>query len=319
MLFSIIVPIYNAEKTLVRCLDSIMAQTYQRYEVLMIDDGATDRSAEIALDYATKDNRFILLRQANAGLAAVRNRGIQVAKGEVIHFVDSDDFIESEYLQSVYEAFQRERVDIVFFGARRVSETNELIDTMHTRSLPDTYEEQLIALTRADAFGYTWLKAIKKELIREAKFDENLKPFEDEVFTCEIMKKRPAITHIDKILYNQVVVPGSLSRRTYPDYYEKCENVYLAWKQLLLSMGIPEHSVLQEKANRMAVACKYYILERDVPALSFAKKTAGCTFLKESTEGDRVVRALRGKKYGVVLAANIIYRGKNYIRKWMRR
>ena len=80
-------------------------------------------------------------------------------------------------------------------------------------------------------------------------------------------------------------------------------------------MGIQGHPVLLEKANRMAIACKYYILEKDVPALSFAQKASMCTSINESTAEDLVVRALREKKYGVVLVTNIIYRSKNYIRK----
>lgn len=315
MLFSMIVPVYNAENTLVRCLESIASQTYFHYEVIMIDDGSTDRSAEIAAQYAKRDSRFHLFRQGNAGVSAVRNRGMELAKGDIIVFADSDDFIEPEYFETIHEAFLKENAEIVFYGARRITESKELVATMHMQKWPDSYEEQLIALTRADAFGYTWIKAIRKEVARTTNFRENLQPFEDEIFSCEIMEKRPAIAHVDRILYNQVIVPGSLSRRAYLDYYQKCEAVYLAWKRLLTCMQIKEHPVLREKANRMAIACKYYMLEKNIPVWMFARKTAVCTFMIESTVDDKMVCEIRKKRFGIVFMMNMICRCKNFVRK----
>ena len=319
MLFSIIVPIYNAEKTLVRCLESIKAQTSLCYEVVMIDDGSTDKSAEIAAQYTQKDPRFILFSQDNAGVSAARNRGIEMAKGDIISFVDSDDFLEPDYLETICEAFAKENAGIVFFGARQISGADKIIASLKVQAWPSSPLEQIIELTSADAFGYTWIKAIQKDTLGAIKFREKLQLFEDEIFTCEIMENKPTIAHVDKVLYNQVVVPGSLSRRVYLDYYQKCENVYLAWKQLLSCMQVQEHSVLIEKANRMAIACKYYILEKNVPFLLFARKTSECTFIKESTIDDKMIGAIREERLGTVWMMNMIYRCKNFIRKLKKR
>lgn len=315
MLFSAIVPIYNAEKTLTRCLESIIVQNYLHYEVLMIDDGSVDKSAEIASEYAKKDDRFILIQQSNAGVAEARNRGLEMANGEIICFIDSDDFIEPKYFESINETFLSAYADVVFLGARRVSRSNEIVANMHVKSLPNTYEEQLVALSRADAFGYTWIKAIRKEIIGEVRFCENLKPFEDEVFTCEIMEKRPAISNIDKILYNQVVVPGSLSRRAYSDYYEKCEEVYLAWKRVLAHMQIKQHPFLQEKVNHMANVCKYYYLEKDVPPTSFVKGLTNCTFFQDATVEDSLIFAIQKRRFVFAQTVRIANRTKVFLRK----
>ncbi|MBR5021161.1 MAG: glycosyltransferase family 2 protein, partial [Oscillospiraceae bacterium] len=296
-----------------RCLESVLAQSYANYEVLMIDDGSTDASAQIAAAYAEKDPRFLLIRQQNAGVSEARNRAMELAKGDAVNFIDGDDYVEPDCLEQIAEVFRKEDAQIVFFGANRVSEEKTVVARMHAQHLPESYAEKLIALTRADAFGYTWLKSIRKEIIADSKFCGTLQPFEDEVFTCELMKKRPAIAHVDRILYHQVVVLGSLSRRPYPDYYGKCEAVYLAWKSLLSHVGAEGHPVLMEKANRMTVACKYCILEQDIPVLPFIRGTAGCTFLMESSENDPLVRALRRKKFGKVLMMRCIYRLKNYI------
>ena len=95
-LISIIVPIYNSENYIKKCLDSILAQTYSNLEVILIDDGSTDNSYNICKDYQKKDNRIVLLQQKNAGVSRARNHGLEVAKGEYIGFVDSDDYIEPE-------------------------------------------------------------------------------------------------------------------------------------------------------------------------------------------------------------------------------
>ena len=109
---SIIIPIYKVEQYIARCLDSIKAQTFTDYEVIMIDDGTPDRSAEIAEAY-TADPRFKLYRQRNAGIGAVRNRGLSIAKGEYIAFVDSDDMIKESHLEKLYAAAKESGADIV--------------------------------------------------------------------------------------------------------------------------------------------------------------------------------------------------------------
>ena len=109
---SIIVPIYKVEQYIARCLDSIKEQTFTDYEVIMIDDGSPDRSGEIAERY-TADPRFRLFRQSNAGVGAVRNRGLFLARGEYIAFVDSDDMIKPDHLDKLYSAAAKGNADIV--------------------------------------------------------------------------------------------------------------------------------------------------------------------------------------------------------------
>lgn len=111
-LISVIVPIYNAERYIKRCLDSIQAQTFQNFEVIMINDGSQDSSADIAEDY-TADPRFKLFHQDNRGVGYARNRGIEVARGEYLAFVDSDDAVVPEHLEKLYAAAAENDADIV--------------------------------------------------------------------------------------------------------------------------------------------------------------------------------------------------------------
>ena len=111
-LISVIVPIYNAERYIKRCLDSIQAQTFQNFEVIMINDGSQDSSADIAEEY-TADPRFKLFHQDNRGVGYARNRGLEVARGEYLAFVDSDDAVVPEHLEKLYTAAAENDADIV--------------------------------------------------------------------------------------------------------------------------------------------------------------------------------------------------------------
>lgn len=101
---SIIVPVYNVEKFLPQCLDSILAQTYTDYELILVDDGSKDRSPTICDDYAARDNRISVVHKSNGGVSAARNTGIEAARGEYITFIDSDDYISPDYLEAFFQA-----------------------------------------------------------------------------------------------------------------------------------------------------------------------------------------------------------------------
>ena len=98
---SVIIPVYNAESTLRRCVDSVLAQTYTDFECLLIDDGSTDKSGEMCDEYAAKDSRVRVFHKENGGVSSARNVGLDNAKGEWITFLDSDDYIEEEFLGSI--------------------------------------------------------------------------------------------------------------------------------------------------------------------------------------------------------------------------
>ena len=111
-LISIIVPIYNVEKYLQQCLDSILNQTYQNFECLLINDGSPDHSADICREYAVKDSRFKYFEKENGGLSDARNYGIIQSKGSYLTFVDSDDWLDSHYIETLYELMIKHNADI---------------------------------------------------------------------------------------------------------------------------------------------------------------------------------------------------------------
>ncbi len=109
---TVIVPVYNVENYLRQCLDSIMGQTYQNFECLLINDGSPDYSADICSEYVFKDSRFRYFEKENGGVSSARNLGIEHSKGEYITFIDSDDWVDSDYLEILYNALIDENADI---------------------------------------------------------------------------------------------------------------------------------------------------------------------------------------------------------------
>lgn len=196
---SIIIPIYNAENTLARCIDSILNQTFHNWELLLIDDGSTDKSGEICDKYAEKDSRVKVFHKKNEGVSATRNLGIRISKGKYITFIDSDDEVVKDYLTILYVNMQEN--DIVFFFSKWIYKDNSqleiLLDSFNS-SDQSAIEKEIELLmnnnTGHDLLGFTWNKILKSSIIKEhhLEFIENLSISEDEIFTldyCRYVKK----------------------------------------------------------------------------------------------------------------------------------
>ena len=125
-LISVIVPIYNVEKYLRQCLNSLLTQTYNNIEVIMVDDGSPDNCGAICDEYARKYGNFIVVHKENAGLGMARNTGLEYVTGKYVMFLDSDDYIDSELIQILYEAMKINKVDISKSGFRRINNSGNI-------------------------------------------------------------------------------------------------------------------------------------------------------------------------------------------------
>lgn len=201
-LISIIIPVYNCQDYLKRCLDSVFSQDYSNYEVICIDDGSTDNSAQIAKEY---DVRYYY--QKNGGQAVARNKGIELAKGEWICFVDSDDAVESNYLSKMYEATSND-IDIVVCRIKRINEDGSYnIDVMKKLGTI-TNKEALVTVN----LGPT-NKLIRKEVIKDSRFAGDKLRFEDVLFTTELLTNSRQINIIDDVLYDYYIRENSTMRK----------------------------------------------------------------------------------------------------------
>lgn len=317
--FSIIVPIYNAEKTLSRCLDSLTAQSHQDFEVLMIENGSGDSSNAICRVYSEKDPRFILHAcEDNKGPSGARNIGVDCASGTYIAFLDSDDYVEPDYLETLLEAFQSS--DVVFFGYHQISIDGAFLGDHIPQIEGNTgYYETLIELYEHDLFGYTWIKAFRRDAIGNHRFSKELNLLEDEVFTCEVLTEPKRINVVPKAILNYVTGnAGSLIGRTHPDYCRKVDAAYGAWKKLLQPYERRDE-VLAQMANAHVSRCMYYGFERDVDVRDFFSSLSNSDFFAMSTLNNEFAQAVRNQEHGKFLRMRTSYRLKNKLAKLLKR
>lgn len=205
-LISIIVPIYNVEKYLPKCIESIMTQTYENIEIILVDDGSTDNSGLICDEYKEKDSRIVVIHKKNGGLSDARNTGTETAKGEYVGFIDSDDYIDKTMYEKLYNAIKQNDADMSICSWVRVDEDgDEIIVENESSPLKDEVINGEIALSKVlvnnGVFYVTaWNKLYKKDLVKKIKFPVG-KIHEDEFTVHRFMHKCNKIVCISDILY----------------------------------------------------------------------------------------------------------------------
>ena len=186
---SVIVPVYNAAKHLNKCVDSILAQTYNHFELLLVDDGSKDDSGKICDEYAASDPRVYVFHKANGGVSSARNVGLDHATGEWISFCDSDDWVSEEYLQNLVKYIDDE-VDLVFSYATIVfQDGSQRRECFSERRIP--LEKIEIAFLENEFHGHTspWSKLYRRRVIEESKlrFCQDVQIGEDAIFLYDFI------------------------------------------------------------------------------------------------------------------------------------
>lgn len=206
-LISVIVPVYNVEKYLRKCVDSILAQTYTNLEIILVDDGSPDNCGKICDEYAAKDSRIKVIHQENGGLSAARNAGLDVATGDYIGFVDSDDYIAPDMYEKLYQAIEIYNSDIALCGFKK----------FELESRTEVYEKKLLyrdeflkELLLENIKSYAWNKLYKKSLFDNVRFPEG-ELFEDLKIMHLIGEKVSAVSFTNKILYYYRIRQGSIT------------------------------------------------------------------------------------------------------------
>lgn len=185
---SIIVPVYNVEKYLRKCLDSLINQTLNDIEIICINDGSTDKSLKILKEYKNKDSRIILLNQENSGQSVARNRGIEIAKGEYLGFVDPDDWIDLDYYEKLYNAASTNDTDIAVGGIIRVTGIKKKKFLNFEKETITDNTKLKFELCDVPEKSYIWNKIYKTQKLKEInlKFEEG-RIFEDCIFTPQAL------------------------------------------------------------------------------------------------------------------------------------
>ncbi len=211
-LISIIVPVYNGEESVKNCIDSIRNQTYENIEIIIVNDGSTDDTERICKRLCLKDDRIILINQDNKGASDARNTGIDNSKGEYIQFVDSDDYIESNMVQSLIERCIDSEYTMVMCGYFRefISPAGTTVNQVTILNAfiknKDIFSQYFAELYNSAYINFSWNKLYLSEIIKDNKlrFDNNCSLGEDLVFNLNFIKHSCKILILNKALYHRV-------------------------------------------------------------------------------------------------------------------
>lgn len=232
MKISVIVPVYNVEKYLVQCLDSIVGQTYSDLEIIIVNDGSTDRSPQICDQFAAADQRIRVIHQANAGVSVARNTGIEVATGDYLTFVDSDDWLEADmYMKMRNQLLERPSLDMVMCDSVLITNEHQMKSTDFIRSgyysKADVLAHLYPVLLVTEDFGKipvisVWNCLIKRQVLsgKNIRFNADLKYSEDYLFMAALMTQIASFYYLKgEHLYNYRQYEESRSKKLQADWW----------------------------------------------------------------------------------------------------
>jgi glycosyltransferase involved in cell wall biosynthesis len=217
---SIIIPVYNVEKYLRRCIESILSQSINDFEVILVNDGSSDQSGSIADEYKSKanDQRIIVIHKENGGVSSARNAGLSVASGDYVWFVDGDDWIEPNALEEILSEIENLEVDLVVFGNARVGKNIRLVNSL-TLNKPGLYNFEILDFYKnyyfSNKVGFVpWNKIYRREVIRNNHilFDTEEAFGEDLLFNLYFYLNINTICFSNGVYYNYYVREGSAER-----------------------------------------------------------------------------------------------------------
>lgn len=264
-LLSIIVPVYNNAEYLSQTLKSIQAQTYKNFELILVNDGSTDNSLIICQNAASADGRIIVVDKKNGGVSSARNRGLKIAKGKYIAFVDGDDCIDSDMYRVMIDSLETESADLV--NCCVIKEENYK---------PISYRKEysyisiapLNCLAKKGHFVDSSLnKVYTRDIIGETRFDENISYSEDKLFITEIFLKAKKVVFLDNIFYHYIQHKDSLSwQDNYDVWYgnfQVCRKIYTRIKEMESANIDIKKSAFRGYVKSIIALLRYDIKYRD--------------------------------------------------------
>ena len=239
-LISIIIPVYNAEKTLARCIDSLLQQSFSDFEILLIDDGSTDSSLDICQKYAAGDAGIKVLHHENAGVSITRNRGMENASGKFLMFCDSDDYVEPEWCEKLLQGIRTKEDAWVVSNAYKVNFSGECkaIDDLQHHPKSETYCDIYLKYLSP----YLWNKIYNAGIIRQnnIRFRPDVELGEDAVFNTEYYKYCSSVTYIPEPLYYYCDNAGSAMQKYRPNKFELDARLFRARLPLICEDELPD-------------------------------------------------------------------------------
>ena len=254
-LISVIIPVYKCEKYLENCVDSILNQTFSDFEIILVDDGSPDNSGKICDTLAEKHNKITVLHQDNQGQAAARNNGVKIARGEWLHFVDADDTIHPQMLETLYNAVNKNNVKVAMCSAIQgelIPESFNSLKEAIFQSLEMT-EDNILNLCKNEKYYY-WIvcgKLIHKSIYEKYPLTEG-RIYEDNAIVCKWLYEAKRVTLTDAPLYFYYINTSGTTKQTLT---EKQLDVLWAFKEQVDFF----HSIGFEKMTEHLATCYFEI------------------------------------------------------------
>ena len=244
---SVIIPVYNAENYISKCLESILNQSYKNIEIVVINDGSTDKSEELIKAYQDKDNRIVYLSQKNSGPSVARNNGIGHSTGEYLVFIDSDDIAERTYVELLLKKMVSSGADIVCCGYQDISEFGVLNHTdfdFENNVTRGSFAEMVCKGTG----GVLWGKIFKRKIITQnkLKMDKNIFMSEDLIFVLQYVFYCQSFAAIKKYLYNynrlnETSISSNISMKYIPNHIKVCKRL----ENILINLSLEKQKINQ--------------------------------------------------------------------------
>lgn len=261
-LVSVIVPVYNVEKYLRQCLDSLQEQTYKNIEVVMVDDGSKDSSGKICDEYAKKYKNFYVVHKENAGLGMARNTGFEHIHGEYVTFLDSDDYLDNDCIEILYNTILKQQVDMCKGGFKRVIDSGEVISKRKFQNelfKGDCVKMELLprmigsSPSKHDSIEMcVWGAIYKTKIIKlhKIKFPSERELIsEDLVFNIDYLQYAEGACTIQEMGYNYRINLKSLTTSYRPDRFEKSKYYYLKMSEKLQNLSYDQYTL--QRLDRM--------------------------------------------------------------------
>lgn len=275
---SVIIPIYNAEKYLIECLNSVINQTYGNLEIILVNDGSSDGSLKICNEYAAYDARIRVISKENGGVSSARNAGLDIATGEWLYFIDSDDWIELNTLEKVLNMAIETNTDICFFDYEKVYKNKRVpISTFRSDKnifcQMDSYE----TLYLYSQSPYIWNCIIKRiSEINNIQYEKKLYIGEDDIFKFQIYRYIKSFSYLNETLYHYRMRNTSAIHSVKKDYLENVYIKYTIMKNIIqnggytkLALRIPDSMLIGKLSaivtiafyGRIGIKCDYRLIE----------------------------------------------------------
>lgn len=309
-MISIIVPVYNAERYLDDCINSIVNQTYKDLEIILVNDGSADRSAEICDQWKQKDKRVRVIHKENEGPSAARNAALEIAQGEYLYFVDADDYIAPDLCERVLTCFDHYDTDIVTFDSYLVNENGKVIGSTEKKLIGIiSKDEALILLAKGHINHYLWNKIYKRKVFDKIQLPKG-RVWEDVATTYKLFLNCNNIYCYPEKLYYYVQRSGSITHsinaKALQDIFLARHEMYLALKDeypraaqesmelyVLAARRLYDRSLWEEVDEKILKQCKEFLADNKETILRMNRETKMLLFYKMP----KLYRLLRKAKH----------------------